>query len=60
MFTLHLSLISNQQFKNELNIKIKINCSKKVGFLTSINELNQTAYIFGLPIHDVISFNSFY
>jgi len=27
------SLISNQQFKNELNIKIKINFFKKVSFL---------------------------
>jgi len=30
-----LLLISNQQFKNESNIKIKINFFKKVSFLTA-------------------------
>ena len=30
-----LIIISNQQFKNESNIKIKINFFKKVSFLTA-------------------------
>ena len=30
-----LLLIINQQFKNELNLKIKINFFKKVSFLTA-------------------------